>query len=138
MFNLGSGLAVRWTLVALLAGGCVGGCCCCPNPNHPVTTMADLAGTWRGPFGGTLTLRADGTFARDQVVWCGESDQVPGPVALTDSGNWTLAAAEFFDDSQQVLLGSRQQLSISDKGELYSYVGDVDDPGTCRFRRGTD
>ncbi|WP_412537921.1 hypothetical protein R8Z50_18860 [Longispora sp. K20-0274] len=60
---------LAWPVVLLVAAGCLGTCCCCNwfGPSPGLSTK-DLSGEWRGPHGGTLTLRADGTYTQKDLV----------------------------------------------------------------------
>ncbi|MEV6521227.1 hypothetical protein AB0M43_04685 [Longispora sp. NPDC051575] len=132
--------AARWTLVAVLLGGCsLASCCCCgwvgPSPD---VVAADVVGNWDGPHGGTLTINANGTFTRTDVLECGDNRRTPGSTRINDSGTWTLEGPESFDPEQVLTLETgppHQNFQIVDDEHLYAFIGDPDDYDMCTYTK---
>jgi len=134
---------LRWLAVLLVLVGC--SCCpCCSVPigPSPGLTNGDLPGTYAGPGGGTITLRADGTFTATGLtpVECRDPYDTSAEGPAGGDGQWTLHKPETLNPYQDLDLdftALREGWSgwLASRNEIAYFIGDPDEGRLCRFTR---
>ncbi|MFJ9197139.1 hypothetical protein [Streptomyces flaveolus] len=139
----------RWALacalmvvVASTVTGCFARYGACPGEDGRPggLTAENLVGTYRNPWGSSVTLRGDGSFTA--VAWPAGLDEATGPLdqrrgsgrwELSDGGDYEFDVSLSFDEISDYdidpdsygdgfdISGSRDDL------RLYAWVGDPDD-----------